>query len=419
MIASGLGIKNPVEQIMSYPLKTISSQALIFEALISMMQGNLKHLGVTNSDDQVIGIITNKDILTAQGQSPLFLIREISTAVTIEDLKKQYQLLPGVIQSLVLNGAKSRNLTRLITTISDAILNRLIALAIENTGQPPCNFAFMVMGSEGRKEQTLKTDQDNAIIFEDVSGIPIETIQSYFLKLGETICTGLNLVGYDFCKGDVMAKNPKWCQPLSAWKTYFLSWIRASEPRDLLSSSIFFDFRYAYGKTELVNELRSFLMNSLSEQSFFFRFMAENALNFKPPIGFFRNFIVESKGDHRDSFDIKKAMVPIIDYARIYALKYKISETNTQERLHQLYLRRKLRWDAYNELEQAYSFLMHLRFGRQVNAAMVEKTEPDNYINPKSLSRIEQTMLKEIFSELILCKKKSVLNFCCHNCLHR
>ena len=411
VIASGVDIRNPVEQVMSFPLKTISSQALVFEALMTMMQGNLKHLGVTGPDDQVVGILSNKDILTAQSQSPLFLIREIAAAGSIEDLKQQHQLLPGVIQSLISNGAKARNITRLITTISDAILNKVIAFALEEAGQAPCDFAFMVMGSEGRKEQTLKTDQDNAIIFEDVPGIPIETIQSYFLQLGESICTGLNQVGYDFCKGDIMAKNPKWCQPVSVWKTYFLSWMRVAEPDDLLKSTIFFDFRCAYGKAELVDELRSFLMSSLSEWSFFFRHMGENAQNFKPPIGFFRNFIVESKGDHRDSFDIKKAMVPIVDFARIYALKNGITETNTQERLHQLYLKKKLSWETYNELEHAYSFLMQLRFARQINAVMVEKGQPDNYINPKKLTRIEQTMLKEIFFRIDRMQKEIIMDF--------
>ena len=400
VIASGLDIQNPVEKIMSFPLQTISAQALVFEALMRMMQENYKHLGVTGPEDEVIGIITNKDVLAAQGKSPLFLIREISTAGSIEALKQQYQLLPGVIQGLISNGAKARNLTRLITTISDAILNKVIAFALEKNGSAPCAFAFMVMGSEGRKEQTLKTDQDNAIVFEDVAGVPAETVQPYFLKLGQTICTWLNDVGYDFCKGNIMANNPKWCQPLSAWKEYFLSWIRVAESDDLLNSTIFFDFRCAHGKLELVSELRSSLMDALSEWPFFFRFMAQNAQHFKPPIGFFRNFIVESKGEHRDAFDIKKVMVPIVDFARIYALKHGLSETNTQERLHQLFMRKKLAWDTYNEMEHAYSFLMQLRFARQINALMVEKTAPDNYINPKKLSRIEQTMLKEIFSRI-------------------
>ncbi len=290
VIASGLDIQNPVERIMSFPLHTISSQALVFEALMSMMQENYKHLGVTGPDDELIGIITNKDILAAQGQSPLFLIREISMAGSVEALMHQHQLLPGVIQGLISNGAKARNLTRLITTISDAILTKIIAFALEKIGPPPCAFAFMVMGSEGRKEQTLKTDQDNAIIYEDVAGIPAETIQAYFLKLGETICTWLNDVGYDFCKGNIMAKNPKWCQPLSVWKGYFLSWIRVAEPDDLLSSTIFFDFRCAHGKAELVGELRSFLMDSLSEWPFFFRYMAVNAQQLQAAHRFFQKF---------------------------------------------------------------------------------------------------------------------------------
>lgn len=406
VIARGLDIGSPVGSIMSSPLKTISSQALVLEALTSMMQENVKHLGVTGRDDEMVGIITNKDILTAQSRSPLFLIRQISSAVGVDDLKQQYRLLPGVVQALISNGAKSRNLTRLITTISDAILEKIIVLAVEKEGPPPCDFAFMVMGSEGRKEQTLKTDQDNAIIFDNSNGITTEAAQSYFLRLGETVCAWLDHVGFDFCKGDIMAKNPKWCQPLSVWKKYFLSWMRVAEPDDLLQSTIFFDFRWIHGNTELVDALRQYLMTSLSEWSFFFRHMAENAQQFKPPIGFFRNFIVESKGDHRDSFDIKKAMVPIIDYARIYALKNGISETNTQERLHQLYLSKVIGWDTYNEIEHAYSFLMQLRFARQINAVMVEKAPPDNYINPKKLTRIEQTMLKEIFSRIDTLQKE-------------
>ena len=190
VIASGLDIQNPVEKIMSFPLRTISSQALVFEALMCMMQGNYKHLGVTGPEDELIGIITNKDILAAQGQSPLFLIREISTAGSIEALKQQHQLLPGVIQGLISNGAKARNLTRLITTISDAILTKIIAFALEKHGSPPCGFAFMVMGSEGRKEQTLKTDQDNAIIYEDVPGVPGEAINPIFSNWGRPSVPG-------------------------------------------------------------------------------------------------------------------------------------------------------------------------------------------------------------------------------------
>ncbi len=400
VVANRFDIERPVQHIMSSPLRTISSQALVFEALLTMMQNNVKYLGITNINDEVIGIITNKDILSTQGQSPLFLIGEIATAKTIDALRHQYQQLPGVIHALSANGAKAKNLNRLISNISHAILQKIIFFALKQHGPPPCLFAFTVMGSEGRKEQTLKTDQDNAIVYENVAESESAAVHDYFHGLGTTICKSLNDIGYEFCRGDIMAQNPKWCQPLSVWKEYFRSWIRFASPEDLLNSTIFFDLRCAHGHTPLITELRIYLLEKLAEWPLFLGYLAENAQHFKPPLGLFRNFIVESKGDHRDTFDIKKVMVPIIDFARIYTLKHGLSETNTQERLHQLYTRKFLSPEIYHEVEQAYSFLMQLRFTRQINAIMVENCAPDNHINPKKLTRIEQTMLREIFSRI-------------------
>ena len=400
VIAKGVDIKKPVSEIMSSLVGMISDKALVFEALMVMMHKNIKHLAVTDADEKVIGVVTNSDLVAAQGQSPLFLIREITTADSVEKIIDKHSQLPGLIQNLISSGAKAKNVTRLITTISDAILNKLIGFAIEKSGRPPAGFVFMILGSEGRKEQTLKTDQDNAIIFEDVSKESEERVKSYFLKLGEKVCTWLDQAGYDFCKGDVMAKNPKWCRSLSTWKEYFSAWIHAAEPEDLLQSSIFFDFRGAYGDMDLITELRKYLFGSLVGWPGFFRHLTENALHFKPPIGFFRNFLVESKGEHQNSFDIKSAMTPIVDFARIYALKNKLEETNTQERLYQLYLKTVLSWQDYNELEQAYSFLMQLRFIRQITSVIDENKKPDNYVNPKKLSSIEQIMLKEIFKRI-------------------
>ena len=222
----------------------------------------------------------------------------------------------------------------------------------------------------------------------------------YFLKFGGTVCNWLDLAGYALCKGDVMAKNPKWCQPLATWKNYFSQWIHKAEPEALLQSSIFFDFRGACGDMDLIDKLRRHLFDSLEGWPGFFRHLTENALYFTPPIGFFRNFLVESKGEHRDTFNIKAAMQPVVDYARIYALQHNIEETNTFERLNQLLTRKKISLQEHNELDTAYSYLMHQRFVTQVKTAIAENSEPDNYVNPKQLSRIEQTMLKEIFKRI-------------------
>ena len=409
VIATGYDISRPVSDIMSSPVRTIPDQALIFEALMSMMEKNIRHLAITDSSKKVTGILTNRDLLTAQGQSPVFLIREISAADSMTEIIDRYNKLPKQIRSLITGGAKAENLTRFITTVSDTILNKLIKYTIDELGPPPAEFVFMILGSEGRREQTLKTDQDNAIIYEDVPKKDESGVNNYFLKFGKKVCTLLDQAGYAFCKGDVMAQNPKWCQPLSTWKKYFSSWIHAAEAEDLLQASIFFDFRTGYGNKDFVDSLHRHLFDSLGGWSGFFRHLTENALHFKPPLGFFRNFVVESKGKHRDAFDIKSAMTPIVDFARIYALKNKIEETNTLERLRQLNIKKVLSRQEYKEIERAYSFLLQLRLARQITSAIDEKAEPDNYIKPKALTQIEQKMLKEIFVRIE--KFQSKLNF--------
>jgi len=409
VIATGYDISRPVSDIMSSPVRTIPDQALIFEALMSMMEKNIRHLAVTDSSKKVTGILTNRDLLTAQGQSPVFLIREISAADSMTEIIDRYNKLSKQIRSLITGGAKAENLTRFITTVSDTILNKLIKYTIDELGPPPAEFVFMILGSEGRREQTLKTDQDNAIIYEDVPKKDESGVNNYFLKFGKKVCTLLDQAGYAFCKGDVMAQNPKWCQPLSTWKKYFSSWIHAAEAEDLLQASIFFDFRTGYGNKDFVDSLHRHLFDSLGGWSGFFRHLTENALHFKPPLGFFRNFVVESKGKHRDAFDIKSAMTPIVDFTRIYALKNKIEETNTLERLRQLNIKKVLSRQEYKEIERAYSFLLQLRLARQITSVIDEKAEPDNYIKPKALTQIEQKMLKEIFVRIE--KFQSKLNF--------
>jgi CBS domain-containing protein len=400
VIAMGYGINRPVGEIMSSPIETISRQALIFEVLMTMMKTGIRHIAITDENEQIVGILSNRDILTAQGQSPVFLVREIATANSMEEIVDRHNKLPRQIRTLISSGANAKNLTRFITTISDTILKKLIGFALEQHPPPPARFVFMILGSEGRSEQTLKTDQDNAIIFEDVPEASQAAVKDYFLKFGETVCALLDEAGYKFCTGEVMASNPKWCQPLMKWQKNFSKWIHKAEGEDLLQASIFFDFRTGYGDGALVDSLRTFLFKTIDGWPGFLRHLTENALCFKPPLGFFRNFVVESKGKHRDMFDIKSAMTPIVDFARVYALKSHIDETNTLERLQQLHFKGVLQPEEYEELEKAYSFLLQLRFVRQVTAIVDDADAPDNYINPKKLTQIEQKMLKEIFNRI-------------------
>ena len=411
VVAPGHAITGPVSEIMSSPVITFPIDAPVFEACMAMMQQNIRHLAIRDTQNEVVGILSNRDILKNRGQSPLFLIRETGDADDMTKLIEKQHRLPAVLQELVSSGAHSKNLTRFISTFSDVILDKIIGFTLNELGPPPAQFVFMILGSDGRFEQTLKTDQDNAIIYEDVPSDAQESVNAYFLRFGETACALLDQAGYTFCTGNIMAQNPEWCLSLSQWQAKFSRWIHAAGPEDLLHASIFFDFRCGYGDCALIDRLRTFLFDSLEKRRGFFTYMAENALRARPPLGFFRNFVVEPKGKHRSKFDIKKAMLPIVDLARVYALKNKVETTNTLERLYDLKLKNVFTLSQFDELEKAYSFLMQLRLVRQITAIRDEGQPPDNYINPKKLTQIEQKMLKEIFRRIESFQSKMEVDF--------
>jgi len=268
-------------------------------------------------------------------------------------------------------------------------------------GNPPCEFAFMIMGSEGREEQTLVSDQDNGIIYQDLENVNDKAhAAEYFSKLAERVCNRLDAAGYKFCTGECMAKNPKWCQPLTNWKKYFHNWIYNGTPEDLLNSSIFFDFKGVWGDLELTDQLKSFLLKAVEKRPGFLRYLTENALYFKPPIGLFGKLIVESKGEHKDAINVKWAMQPIVDFARVYSLKHGIVQTNTLARLFRLYTKNVLNNEQYIDLIQSYRYVMHLRFLRQITTIVDEEKPPDNYINPNNLSCLDNAMLKALLKKV-------------------
>ncbi len=387
-----------VSEIMSTPLISISADSQVFEAFLTMIEKDKRHLGVYGKSGEISGIITEKDLIAAQTQSTFLLIKSIKTAQSMADIENIHSKLEMMLLDPIRNGANPEYITRLITTFSDAIIDKIISFSLVKAGPPPCKFIFLTMGSEGREEQTLISDQDNAIIFENLED-PEEAkaAKKYFDHLSQLICSRLNAAGYQFCEGNNMTQNPKWCQPLSVWKNYFTKWIRTGNPEDLLYSSIFFDFRGTWGEMALADRLKTFLLDSIQGWSGFLRHLTENAMYFKPPIGLFGKFQVHSEGEHKDAFDIKQAMLPIIDFTRVYALKNRISQTNTLTRLFRLYTKNALTNKEYNDIVQSYNYLMDLRFRRQITTIMDEEKKPDNFINPGNLSYLDQQMLKEIF----------------------
>ena len=268
----------------------------------------------------------------------------------------------------------------------------------------------MALGSVGREEQTLVTDQDNALVYDDVPPEKQVEVEKYFLELGKRVCTWLDQAGYDFCDGEIMAMNQKWCQPLSIWQDYFKQWISTSEPADLLETKIFFDFRGVFGDLELVNKLRTHLHELVENRPMFLFHLVHNCLQFKPPLGLFKNIVVESTGEHREKFSIKKAMTPIVDLARIYALKHGISETSTFSRLLKLEADGHITPSEYRELSLVYRSLLEQRFKHQL-LTLNEGGVPDNHVNPKELTEMEQAVLREAMSQITSFQSKMSFDF--------
>ncbi len=400
VVSTNFPVYNPVGDIASRPLVTQPVQSLVFEGILQMMKHRIRHLVITDESEKVLGIVTDRDLLLAHGSSAVFLMQEIQQTKSIHELETKTRQLPVLIKSLLDNGAKAGNINRIITEVSDTVLKKIIGFALKEAGEQPVPFVFMIMGSEGRKEQTLKTDQDNAILYEDVDADRSEEIQNYFLQLGDIICTWLDQVGYSYCRFDIMAQNPKWCQPLSVWKRYFWEWIHNAEPKDLLFSSIFFDFRTGYGDRLLIDELRSYLFQTLGDWQGFFRHLAENALRFKPPLDIFGNIALKYDKDKKGFLDIKQPMQMLVDFARIYALRHKISETNTMDRLEKLRDLEVLDKHDHGELAHAYSFMMHVRLCHQAELLVDEGRDADNLILPGELTYINRQGLKEAFKRI-------------------
>ncbi|MCK5808545.1 cache domain-containing protein, partial [bacterium] len=268
--------------------------------------------------------------------------KRLSLSPTPEDVATLHRELFADVLRLISYNPDMKNLTRVMTFISDQILNRLIHFALVKLGKPPVKFAFITLGSEGREEETLLTDQDNALVYEDVSPEMRGEVSRYFLNLGTMVCEWLDMAGYTFCQGKIMASNPEWNQSLSQWKSSFSHWINEPNSQDLLELNIFFDFRCSFGQKSLVDELREDIESYLSESKPFFLHFAKNALFYDvPKLGV---------------FSVKNAMKPLVNFARIYALKNSVSETNTFKRLESLYNQEVITAATFEETIQSYRF---------------------------------------------------------------
>lgn len=398
--------KSLLVEVMTSPIVCISNAALLYEVVLEFRKQNISHLAVENDKNEIVGVLSRKDILEIQHNSLSYILSEIEYAEDVSELKKIYDKIPVLVNALLESGNKTELITHIITSVSDAMTNRIITFALEDHGNPPCRFAFVALGSEGRKEQTIATDQDNAIIFEDVGEDNVQKIKKYFLKFAETVNNHLAHVGYELCIGGMMAKNPKYTLTLSDWKKQFTSWINTPEPQNIIDTAVFFDFRCIYGDNFFTDELRKHVNLLIDKKAIFVYHLAQTVIQYRSPLNIFGNI---ASGDN-ETFDIKKILLPVITFIKVFSLQRKLSETNTLQRLEQLLIQNVIQKSMYEELKQAYNFLMGLRFDTQTNA-LNEFRKPDNTINIKNLTEIEKSTLKKIFSLISEMQTKLNLEF--------
>lgn len=397
VIARARSVTDPASSVMSISLIKADAHDYCFEALLKMIHYNIHHLLVVDQG-KLKGVVTNHDFLMLQGTSPLSIAREIDHQQTIEGLIPASKRINKVIDLLVREGARASNITRVITEINDRLVKRLIEITEARLGPPPVNYCWIAFGSEGRKEQTFRTDQDNAIIYEDPSSEEkAREAERYFSHFSLHMRDSLVKCGFPPCSADYMAGNPRWRQPLSVWKNYFASWIKDPTPETVLLSLIFFDFRPVYGNATLAQKLRAALRRSIKGQKLFFVTMASIVVQSAPPLGFFGNFVVQRRGEHKNELNIKQQGIAlIVDLARLFALETGIDTTSTLDRLRELREKHPYVKDFGEELEQAFEFLTALRLRCQLDK-IHWGGEPDNFVNPAALSGLERNTLKESF----------------------
>ncbi len=397
-ISVGMDCNAPIETIMSSPVQAVEHRDLCFDALLQMMTRHIHHLAVKR-EGEVIGVVTSHDIMVMQGKSPMSLFREIMTQRDFEGLYPLSGRIPQVVRSLVEEGAKAGNIARMITVINDMIVDKVLALLLAQLGPPPVPFCWLLMGSEGRKEQTFFTDQDNALVYRDPGDEILQRAADvYFQAFTERANGHLIKCGMPPCPGGIMASNPKWRQPFAVWRDYFERWIAVNNPQEVMHAAIFFDFRPCFGEAAYAEELRSHVTTHARRQDVFLRHLAANCLETRPPLSFFRNFIVEKDGEHKNRLDIKtRGIAPLVDFIRVLALQHGIRETNTLGRLDLLLQAQALPMELAKDTREAYEFMLQLRLVHQLET--VERGGvPDNHIAPDSLSELERKTLKEAFA---------------------
>ncbi|MFP7572097.1 DUF294 nucleotidyltransferase-like domain-containing protein [Marivita sp. S2033] len=393
VVGDGLPFDTPILNVMRSDPISLPPSAIGSDVLHTMMERRIGHIPVTQAG-RLVGIVTQTDLTRFQAVSTADMVSDIAHADAAEDMAKVTARIPQLLAQLVASGSRHEVITRLITDVADAATRRLLTLAEAELGAPPVPYLWLACGSQGRQEQTGTSDQDNCLFIDDAM---TEAHAPYFEALAKYVCDGLNICGYVYCPGDMMASNPRWRQPMRVWRDYFNGWINTPNPEAQMLASVMFDLRPIGGASHLFDDLQNETLRKASANSIFVAHMVSNSLKHTPPLGLLRGFATIRSGENKNHIDLKlNGVVPVVDLARIYALQAQLTQANTAARLEAAIAVGALSRSGGQDLRDAYDLIAETRLEHQ--AAQVRAgVAPDNFLRPSDLSDFERSQVRDAF----------------------
>lgn len=410
VLAAGRDPGSSASDVMTPDPVTVTADSLALEVLLQMVERNIHHLPVLDGH-RVAGMVTATDLLRLQHANPVYLVGDLGKADDPAQLAALGRRLGPVVEGLVAQDASAEDIGRVVTMVGDATERRLIELAEERYGAAPVPYAWMTLGSRARHEQSLLSDQDHALVLHDDAAAEHA---AYFSDLAQFVSDGLLAAGHPLCRGDVMATNPRWRQPLAQWRRTFAGWLGRPEPEAVLRASIFFDLRHLHGDPGLTGALREQVVAAAPSARLFLLHLAKDATVQHPPLGFFRGLVVEKAGEHRDTLDIKRGGAGIVvKLARLHALSVGSPATNSRVRLADAVRAGDLSSAAGADLRDAWEYISYVRLRHQA-AQMREGERPDNHVRPGDLSSFEKRHLREAFAVVRSAQQALAVRFPLH-----
>lgn len=409
VLAQGRDPSQSVAAIMSTELVTQDASRPVLEGIIAMAGRGIHHLPLTRNGC-VIGMLTTRDLMTLQTSHPLYLAAQIQKAASIEHLVSICRQVPRLFELMLASGLRAEQVPKVLTAVNDAVTRRLISLARQQLGPAPAPFAWLAFGSQARAEQSIRTDQDNGLVYADDAPAGAD---AWFAALARIVCDGLDACGYPYCPGAIMATTDDWRRPLAGWLEHFRRWSAVPDPQAVLRISIFFDLRAVEGDHALAARISQAMgeCGSGRNKGVFISALARQAASYDVPLGFFRRFVVASQGEHRETLEIKASgLMPLTDLVRARALAAGVTAPGTQERIaHMVEANSLSRTDA-DRLSGAHLLLMGLRV--RLHAEQVRRGEkPHDHLDPREISHAERAALREAFLVIREAQRGLLLDF--------